>query len=73
MACLTLPKAAKRLGVSESTLRRWCEEGRVSVAKKLPGSRWLIEEWAVIDRPDKGGTPAGRQELEARNGLRLDA
>lgn len=34
--------AAKRLGVSTQTLRRYCESGRISGAKKTPGGHWRI-------------------------------
>lgn len=38
--------AAKRLGVTTQTLRRYCESGRIPGAKKTPGGHWRIPKTA---------------------------
>lgn len=38
--------AAKRLGVTTQTLRRYCEAGRIPGAKKTPGGHWRIPKTA---------------------------
>ena len=42
MAELTTTEAARRLGVSSSTISAWCREGRIQ-ARKVKG-RWRIPE-----------------------------
>ncbi|WP_420716062.1 helix-turn-helix domain-containing protein [Mycobacterium sp. 94-17] len=39
---LTTPQAAKRLGVSDRTVRRWCESKRLPA--RWHGGRWHINE-----------------------------
>lgn len=39
-------KAAKRLGVSTQTVKRYCETGRIQGAKKTPGGHWRIPKSA---------------------------
>lgn len=46
---LTVKQAAEFLGVSESTLRRWADEGRVP-HRRMPGSRYRRFEREDIER-----------------------
>lgn len=39
---LTLSAAARQLEVSPATIRRWCDEGRLSVRRTLGGHRRVL-------------------------------
>jgi excisionase family DNA binding protein len=58
---LTTPEAAKRLGVSENTLRLWSDQGRVPAIRRPGGGGYRRFDPEVIDRvrremglPDSG-------------------
>lgn len=52
-------EAGRRIGVSQSTLRRWIEAGHLP-ALRTPGNRLLIE----VSDLDRVLTPAGAQQKE---------
>ena len=57
MKYMTVSEAARRWGVSERLVQRYCAQGRIDGAKKL-GASWLIPaETAKPDDPrrEKGG------------------
>lgn len=47
--------AARVAGVSCHTIRRWCDEGRISFAYKLVG-RWRIDRAQFLDWIDRQRT-----------------
>ena len=53
---LTVPQAAARLGIAETTLRVHCRHGRVPGAEFI-GGIWLLPDPPEVDRP-KMGRPA---------------
>ena len=57
-AYVTLPEAAARAGIGESTLRRMCSAGEVRDARRV-GRAWLIPI-STVDRltPRTVGRPA---------------
>lgn len=52
----TIPQAAERLGLAISTVREYCQHGRIPGATK-PGRDWMIPADATISPPTR---PAGR-------------
>lgn len=45
---LTTGEVARKLGVSDETIRRWCAAGKIR-AIPLPSGRWKIREDVVDD------------------------
>jgi len=62
---LTLAETADYLGVSQDTIRRWCEQGRILTAKK--GLRWSIRpedlEKFIADYQQGGSTERQSEPL----------
>ena len=58
---LTVPQAAARLGVAETTLRIHCRQGRVPGAQFI-GGIWLLPDPPEVDRP-KMGRPADKSPV----------
>lgn len=50
MNAMTVPEAARRLGLSRGRLAKLCKDGRVRGAQKL-GRQWIIPEGATIEPP----------------------
>jgi len=69
-AVLTLATVADRLGVAESTVRTWCNSGRLE-GFKLNGRAWRVRESALeayLRHQENGGDPnpsGGAEEAEA--------
>lgn len=57
---LTTAEAAKRLKVTEKTIRRWLTDGDLEGVKNPRGSRWLIPAEAL--RPASIAADAYQQE-----------
>lgn len=57
---LTTSEAAKRLKVTEKTIRRWLQDGDLKGVKNPRGSRWLIPADAL--RPANIAAGAYQQE-----------
>lgn len=53
---LTTGRAGKRVGVSKTTMFRWCQQGRVPNAEYVDDVGWLIpeESLSLINRPQMG-------------------
>jgi molybdopterin-binding protein len=68
---LRIGEAAELLGVSDDTLRRWAEQGRLQVAKG-PSGRTVVDgtELARVALELGEGTPAPGGARSARNSLR---
>ena len=71
MPQLRIGEAAELLGVSDDTLRRWAEQGRLRVAKG-PSGRTVVDgaELARVALELAEGTPAPGGARSARNSLR---
>lgn len=59
---LGLKEAASRLGVSPSTLRYWCNTGRVKFVRTLGGARRIPEEEVLRLEREMGLTFTSRTE-----------
>ena len=57
---LTVPQAAARLGIAETTLRVHCRQGRVPGAQFI-GGIWLLPDPPEVDRPKMGRPVSGAQ------------
>lgn len=53
---LTPPEAARQIGISERTIRRWMER-RLVPGKRTPGGRWMIPEYWVIEQGERPVEP----------------
>lgn len=62
---LTAAEAARALGISLDTLRRWDRLGRIETARDAANRRLV-----PVDEVDRLRAPAGEQHLSARNRLR---
>ena len=71
MPQLRIGEAAALLGVSDDTLRRWAEQGRLAVTK-APSGRSVVDgaELARLALELAEGTPAPGGARSARNSLR---
>jgi excisionase family DNA binding protein len=56
----TCREVGNRLGYDGSTIRRWCESGKIQAAK-MPGGTWRIHA-SVVDSIGRTGVP-DRQPL----------
>ena len=65
MNFLTTAQVAQRLGVDPSTVRRWCESGRLEAIK--PGHDWLVPVESLDGfEPPKRGRPKEPQDAAER-------
>jgi len=53
---ITVPEAARRMGVSRQRVLKLCVDGRVQGARKI-GHRWAIPEGAKIEELPPNPTP----------------
>ena len=73
MTTYRIAEAAELLGVSDDTLRRWIEAGRVACAKEdggrsvIPGPDLAVLAESLADHPDREATRAA--SVSARNRL----
>ena len=58
---ITIPEAAKRLGIDRSALLRWVQKGKVKAIK--PGHDWLIniDDLDSIPQRSKAGRPPKKE------------
>ncbi len=66
---ITLQEAAKRFGVSASTLGSWCRSGEIDAAKQQ--GRWMVVPRSVSTR-QRAGRSRGGTALAARSGPSAD-
>ena len=65
-AALTTGRAARLLGVTTVTVRRWIEMGRLPGSYRTPGGHWRVPRRAVErsrTRQDDGAPPGARRAL----------
>lgn len=55
----TVRELANLLRYDASTIRRWCETGRI-VANRMPGGTWRIHK-SVVEKLQAGGLPEKRR------------
>ena len=72
MPHLRIPEAAALLGVSDDTVRRWADLGRLHLVTG-PQGRAVVDgaELAALARELAEGTPTAAGARSARNSLRL--
>jgi excisionase family DNA binding protein len=60
----TVREVANLLRYDASTIRRWCETGKIRAAK-MPGGTWRIHE-SIVSKLQAGGLPEQRRQETAR-------
>lgn len=71
MKTVPLAVAARRLNVSEASIRRWCDSGKLAHWVTFGGHRRVSEESIEECRRLRGG--ANESGAESRHNTRLDA